>query len=85
MQMNRSVRVRVLVENRAVSDQYGCEHGLSLWVEAFGKRILFDVGQSDLCLKNASILGVDIASADHIVLSHGHHDHSGGIISPSMR
>lgn len=55
------------------------EHGLALWINYRGKRILFDTGQSNLLLKNAEILDCDLSDADAIVLSHGHYDHTGGL------
>lgn len=39
----------------------------------------FDTGQSDLFLKSANILGINLADADAIVISHGHYDHTGGL------
>ncbi len=55
------------------------EHGLSYMIEHDGKKLLFDTGQSDLFLKNASAIGVDIADIDMIILSHGHFDHGNGL------
>lgn len=40
---------------------------------------LWDTGQTDLFLKNASALGVDVRTARGLALSHGHYDHTGGI------
>ena len=55
------------------------EHGLALWIETAGKRILFDTGQRAALESNAPALGIDLATTDILVLSHGHHDHTGGI------
>jgi 7,8-dihydropterin-6-yl-methyl-4-(beta-D-ribofuranosyl)aminobenzene 5'-phosphate synthase len=70
--------ITTLMDNVA-SGKLQSEHGLSLWVEYQGKRILFDTGQSDLVLKNAKELGVNLAETDAIVISHGHYDHTGGL------
>jgi 7,8-dihydropterin-6-yl-methyl-4-(beta-D-ribofuranosyl)aminobenzene 5'-phosphate synthase len=60
------------------------EQGLSIWLEVreAGKalRILYDFGRSDkVLLHNARQLGVDIRTADFMVLSHAHGDHYGGL------
>ena len=73
------MRITALVENTAASDCVGCEHGLSLYIETENRKILFDMGQSDLFLHNAQQLGLDIAAVDTAVLSHGHYDHGGGL------
>jgi 7,8-dihydropterin-6-yl-methyl-4-(beta-D-ribofuranosyl)aminobenzene 5'-phosphate synthase len=73
------VTVTVLVDNHASDTHLMAEHGLSLHVDADGTRILFDTGQGPALEHNSSILGVSLASTDHIVLSHGHYDHSGGL------
>jgi 7,8-dihydropterin-6-yl-methyl-4-(beta-D-ribofuranosyl)aminobenzene 5'-phosphate synthase len=77
--MGASLRIVFLVENRPVREGLAVEHGLSLWVEAGGFRLLFDFGQGDAFLRNASRLGVPLEKADALALSHGHYDHSGGL------
>ncbi len=57
------------------------EHGLSILVEDRGTRILFDTGQTDVFLKNAKRLGIDLSHLDAVILSHGHYDHGGGLPS----
>jgi 7,8-dihydropterin-6-yl-methyl-4-(beta-D-ribofuranosyl)aminobenzene 5'-phosphate synthase len=57
------------------------EHGLSLFVEYGGARILFDAGQGPAFLENARTLGVDLSRLDAVVLSHGHYDHGSGLRS----
>jgi len=77
--MIANVTVSVLLENTANRAGLATEHGLSLWIEADGTRILFDTGQSGAYLANAAAMGIDIARADALVLSHGHYDHTGGL------
>ena len=73
------MRIISLVENTSVKDNIEAEHGLSLYLEFKNHKILFDMGQTDLFLKNAQKLGVDLSKVDIAVLSHGHYDHGGGL------
>ncbi|MGB5750151.1 MAG: MBL fold metallo-hydrolase [Desulfobacterales bacterium] len=57
------------------------EHGLSFYIEAENRRILFDTGQNLAITHNAEVLGIDLSRIDTVVLSHGHYDHSGGLQS----
>lgn len=45
--------IKTLVENTALSKNFGSEQGLSLYIEANSCKILFDVGASKLFLENA--------------------------------
>jgi 7,8-dihydropterin-6-yl-methyl-4-(beta-D-ribofuranosyl)aminobenzene 5'-phosphate synthase len=56
------------------------EHGFSLYFEQLGKKWLL-VTELPLILKNANTLGIDFSEADHLVLSHVHYDHTGGLKS----
>lgn len=69
----------LLVENCVRKAGLLAEHGLSWWIESEGRKILFDTGQGMVLRHNAKCLGVDLALADAIVLSHGHYDHVGGL------
>ncbi len=59
----------------------GClpEKGLSLLLECDGLRVLFDSGRGRALRHNAEVMGIDLSSLTHVVLSHGHYDHVGGI------
>ncbi len=74
------MKVWTLIENTACIDGLTCEHGLSLYIEAGGLRILFDAGQTDAFIANAERMGIDLAAVDLCVLSHGHYDHGGGLM-----
>lgn len=71
--------IKVLSENTASSEKFGCEHGLSLYIETENHRILFDTGASGLFAENAGKLGADLSRVDVVVISHGHYDHGGGL------
>ena len=73
------MKIQVLMENTAGIPGIRTEHGLSLYVEAQGRRLLFDTGQSDAFAQNAQDMGVDLSTVDLAVLSHGHYDHGGGL------
>lgn len=73
--------VKVLLENKTSSPDLGCEHGLSLYIETQKHKILFDMGASTIFLENAKKMGVDLSLVDIGILSHGHFDHGGGLLS----
>lgn len=73
------MKVTVLVENTTSSSQLKTEHGLSLFIETNHHNILFDAGDSNLFEANAKTLGIDLSTVDIFILSHGHHDHGGGL------
>ena len=73
------IKINVLVENTVISGDFKGKHGLCLYIETEKHKILFDLGQTGLFVKNAEKLGVDIASIDTVVVSHGHIDHGGGL------
>jgi len=78
------VKITTLSENTAGGGCLG-EWGLSMFVEADGKKILFDTGGGFSSIYNANLMGVDLTTAECIVLSHGHYDHTGGLRNVLMR
>lgn len=74
------MKVITLIENTDGGTGLHCEHGLSVYIETEKHKVLVDAGASPLVLENAKTLGVDLTQVDTLVLSHGHYDHSGGII-----
>ena len=73
------MRVTILMENEAGRDDLHFEHGLAIWIEIGDHTILFDTGASAAFVENAERLGIDLSTADAIVISHGHYDHTGGL------
>ncbi|HPR32879.1 MAG TPA: MBL fold metallo-hydrolase [Prolixibacteraceae bacterium] len=73
------MRIVTLIENRVSTRGLVAEHGLSFFIDTGSRKIVFDTGQSGLFADNASKLGVDLAAADALVISHGHYDHTGGM------
>ena len=73
------MRLYILTENSA-GGKFFAEHGLSYVLEIDEQKILFDTGHSDVFLKNAVKMGIDIKKDINIViLSHGHWDHGDGL------
>ncbi|PCN50206.1 MBL fold metallo-hydrolase [Candidatus Geothermarchaeota archaeon ex4572_27] len=75
------LKLVVLVDNSAdPSGRCLSAWGLSIYVEADGRRILFDTGPSPRILRhNAEALGINISEIDAVVISHAHGDHIGGL------
>lgn len=72
-------RITILVENTVRDRGLLAEHGLAFWIERGSRRILFDTGQGQALRGNARKLGIPLQTADAVVLSHGHYDHTGGL------
>lgn len=79
------MQITVLAENTSIHPACIPSHGLSLWIETARHRLLMDAGPDDVFLSNAHAQNVDLSQADMLVLSHGHYDHSGGILPFAAR
>jgi 7,8-dihydropterin-6-yl-methyl-4-(beta-D-ribofuranosyl)aminobenzene 5'-phosphate synthase len=74
--------LKITVLSTMLSDRYLGEWGFAAWVEADGRKILFDTGaRPDTVLANSRELKIDLSQADDVVLSHSHGDHTGGLIT----
>lgn len=69
---------KFLVENKTDNPGVLAEHGLSIYIEAADKKILFDSGATKLMSENAKTMNVNLKAVDFAVVSHGHYDHTGG-------
>ena len=77
--MIQDLRITVLAENTARKTDLLAEHGWSVWIEADGRRILFDTGQGHVLGHNAKQLNISLGAAEMVAISHGHYDHTGGL------
>ena len=73
------VKWTVLSDNRAKDLTFETEHGLCILLETERYRILLDTGASDVFIRNAKRMGVDLGTVDYVFVSHGHSDHAGGL------
>ena len=74
------MKLTVLVDNNTLIDRYYLgEPALAFYIEDGDTTLLFDTGYSDVCLRNAALLGVDLGRVSTIAISHGHVDHTGGL------
>lgn len=78
------IKITTLSENTAGPGALG-EWGLSMLVEADGQKILFDTGGGLAAVPNADSMKINLAEIDRIVLSHGHYDHTGGLLEVLRR
>ncbi len=78
---NCLMTITVLMENTPGNENCTALHGLSFFIESKKHKILFDSGPSDETLNNALKLNIDLKSVDTAILSHGHYDHSGGMMA----
>ena len=74
------MKIITLVENTSHNPDCIAEHGLSIYIETPNHKLLLDAGSSEALLHNAKVLGIDLTQVDTLILSHGHYDHSGGIL-----
>ena len=74
------MKITNLIENTEGRPGCAYAHGLSFYVETEKHKLLLDLGPSTETLRNAEVLGIDLSAVDTVILSHGHYDHSGGII-----
>ena len=73
------MRWTVLSDNRSDDSRLTTEHGLSILLHTDRLMILLDTGASDVFIRNAEQLGIDLSAVDYVFISHGHSDHAGGL------
>lgn len=69
-----------LAENLVYKPGLLAEHGYSVYIEHGDSKILFDTGQRGTFLHNMKNLNIAPESINTAIISHGHYDHTGGLI-----
>ena len=77
--INHWLKWTVLSDNRSDDSRLSTEHGLSILLDTERHQILLDTGASDVFIRNAEQLGIDLSDVDYVFISHGHSDHAGGL------
>ncbi|WP_024334326.1 MBL fold metallo-hydrolase [Desulfotignum balticum] len=79
-------RITIICENRAhmARDIMG-EHGFAALIKTPDTCLLMDTGQGLGLAHNAKAMKIDLAALDGVVISHGHFDHTGGLMQIPAR
>lgn len=72
----------MLCDNHTYIDQYYLgEPAFSCLIEDGDQMILFDTAYSDTAVENAERMGIPLTKLDTLVISHGHSDHTRGLLA----
>ncbi|MCB2216086.1 MBL fold metallo-hydrolase [Desulfofustis glycolicus] len=74
------ITTATLAENSASWLKLLAEWGLSILVQVDDTTVLMDTGRSSVAAHNAQLMNIDLSGLDTIVFSHGHEDHTGGLL-----
>ena len=75
------ISLQIVQDNYSCSDQLETAWGFAAYLTGLEQNILFDTGSDGtLLLANMAKLQIDPNRVDTVVISHGHADHTGGLI-----
>jgi 7,8-dihydropterin-6-yl-methyl-4-(beta-D-ribofuranosyl)aminobenzene 5'-phosphate synthase len=74
------VKITILCDNLVGARIGTGEHGFSAFVETGEGNYLFDTGNGFSIIRNSLFLKKDLSTIRAIFLSHGHNDHTGGLV-----
>lgn len=77
--MIEQLKITIIIDN-SCSDELLAEHGLCILIETNDTTVLFDTGNGSVIEHNFAKRGIDPQKIDCLVLSHGHWDHTGGVV-----
>lgn len=76
-----TLQLAIVCENTVGRPISACgEHGFACLVQTCDGNWLFDTGSGATLLANLAALGHDAQKINGVILSHGHYDHSGGLL-----
>lgn len=77
------MKITAIIENSKIESNSPLltEAGLALYIETTKNKILFDTGISSKMIHNAKQLGIPLDQVDICIISHGHFDHTGGLMA----
>ena len=76
------VKATVLCENSVYGNMGAlAEHGWAVWLETASGPFLFDTGLGGSIVHNADFFNIPLATANAILVSHHHGDHTGGLLA----
>jgi 7,8-dihydropterin-6-yl-methyl-4-(beta-D-ribofuranosyl)aminobenzene 5'-phosphate synthase len=76
-----TLQLAIVCENTVGRPISACgEHGFACLVQTCAGNWLFDTGSGATLLANLSALGHEAQKINGVILSHGHYDHSGGLL-----
>jgi 7,8-dihydropterin-6-yl-methyl-4-(beta-D-ribofuranosyl)aminobenzene 5'-phosphate synthase len=74
------MKITIIYDNESRRADCKADWGFSCLVQAHGRNILFDTGESGIILlNNMKSLEIDPLTIDEVFISHSHFDHSGGL------
>lgn len=73
------ISIVTLIENTNDEDHKSlkAEHGISMYIDKY--KLIFDLGRTAAFAENAKKLGIELKDVEHVVISHAHLDHGGGL------
>lgn len=73
------IKISTLMDNKGAEHlALSPKHGLSYFIQTPSMNILFDCGSDGTAIENAKRMNIKFNTADCVVCSHSHYDHSGG-------
>jgi 7,8-dihydropterin-6-yl-methyl-4-(beta-D-ribofuranosyl)aminobenzene 5'-phosphate synthase len=73
--------INILVENTTPRFPLIGEYGFSAQIICGDHNLLFDTGSQQALFTNSAALGIDLSQVQEMIISHGHYDHTGAVLS----